>query len=428
MILIDFAEAREILDSRGNPTIEVRIYLNDSSFAIASVPSGASRSVYEAYELRDADIARFHGMGVQHAIKNINEIISPRLKKMNPLEQENIDKLLIALDSTPNKGHLGGNATLAVSLAVARAGAKSINKPLWSYINDLFTKIQAKNAVNEPAILLPEKQSPRLPTPIFVMIEAGKHSQSPIHYQEFSVAPYYTIPTEEKMRLAAEINYSLRLVHEEYQLFHGIGDEGAFSAEYKDTNQVFELLHKAIKKSGYTLGKNVFMVLDIAADSIEKFNPAENVEYYKELLGKYAIMLFEDPLPSTDINAWSHLRTILHGYSSHIVGDDLVATNPERLIEAIKGKAIDYAIIKPNQIGTVTETLKTARIAKHHGVGLIASHRGGDTNDTFITDLAVGIGADFLKAGAPVRGERVAKYNRLTEIIGEGNWDYQDKK
>lgn len=428
MVLIDFAEAREILDSRGNPTVEVKIYLNDSSFAIASVPSGASRSVYEAYELRDADIARFHGMGVQHAIKNINEIISPRLKKMNPLEQENIDKLLIALDSTPNKGHLGGNATLAVSLAVARAGAKSINKPLWSYINDLLVKTQAKNAVNEPAILLPEKQRPVLPTPLFNIINAGKHAMSTVPYQEFMVVPHFAIRTEEKLRLASEITHSLGLLLEEKQIFYGIGDEGGFSAQYKNIDQVFEFITAAIKRAGHTLGKDIFLAIDVAADSIEKFNPAENVEYYKTLLQQYPIKIFEDPLPSIDTIAWSHLRTILHGFSSSIAGDDLVATNPERLIAAIKDKAVDYIIIKPNQVGTLTETLRTARIAKHHGVGLIAAHRSGETPDTFITDLAVGIGADYLKAGAPVRGERIAKYNRLTEIIGEGNWDYQDKK
>lgn len=426
MVLIDFAEAREIIDSRGNPTIETKIHLNDGSFAIASVPSGASRSVYEAYELRDADIARFHGMGVKHAIDNINETISPRLKKMNPLEQENIDKLLIALDSTPNKGHLGGNAILAVSLAVARAGAMSINKPLWSYINDLFIKIQAKNAVNEPAILLPEKQRPLLPTPLFNVINAGKHAKSTVPYQEFMLVPHYTVNTEEKIRFAAEITRSIGLLLEEKEIFYGIGDEGGFSAQFKDVDQVFSIITAGIKRAGRTLGKDIFLAIDVAADSIEKFNPAENVEYYKTLLQQYPIKILEDPLPSIDTIPWAHLRTILHGFSSSIAGDDLIATNPDRLIEAVRDKAVDYIIIKPNQVGTITETLRTARIAKHHGVGLIAAHRSGETNDTFITDLAVGIGADYLKAGAPVRGERIAKYNRLTEIINEGNWDYQN--
>jgi len=427
MVLIDFAEAREILDSRGLPTIETKIHLNDGSFAIASVPSGKSRSVYEAYELRDADIARFHGMGVQRAINNINEVISPRLRKMNPLEQENIDKLLIALDSTPNKGHLGGNSTLAVSLAIARAGAQSIGKPLWNYINDLFIKIQAKNAVNEPAILLPEKQQPILPTPIFNIINTGIHAIPNVPYQDFMIMPHFSIKTEEKLRLASEITRSLGRLLEEKGIFYGVGDQGSYIAQYKDTDQVMEFIAAAIKRAGHTLGKHIFLAIDVAADSIEKFNPAENVEYYKTLLQQYPIKIFEDPLPSIDTIPWAHLRKILHDHSSSIAGDDLLATNADRLIAAVKDKAIDYIILKPNQVGTVTETLKTARVAKHHGVGLIVSNRNGETPDTFITDLAVGVGADYLKAGAPIRGERVAKYNRLTEIIGEGNWDYQDQ-
>ncbi len=427
MVLIDFAEAREVLDSRGIPTIEAKVHLNDGRFATATVPSGTSRSVYEAYELRDADVARFHGMGVQHAVKNINDIISPRLKKMNPLEQETIDKLLIALDQTPNKGHLGGNATLAVSMAVARAGALSIIKPLWGYINDLFVKTPAKNIVNEDAILLPEKERPQLPTPIFNLVNAGKHSKTSIPYQGFLIYPMYTIQTEEKLRIAAEITYALEALLIEEEIFYAIGDEGGFSAQFKDSEQIFTLLTKAVKKAGHTIGKDIFFALDVAADSIDRFNPAANVEFYKQLSQTYPLQMLEDPLPSHDMIPWAHLRTIMHTFNAAIAADDLVATNPARLIAAIKDKAIDYVIIKPNQVGTITEAIRTAKIAKHHGVGLIASQRSGETTDSFIVDLAVGIGADYLKAGAPVRGEHTSKYNRLTEIVNEGNWDYIDK-
>lgn len=421
MILIDFVEAREILDSRGFPTVEAKVVLNNGLTAIASVPAGASKSTFEAIELRDTDAARYSGQGVLHAVKNINEIISPRLKKMNPLEQSNIDKVLIELDQTPNKAHLGANATLAVSEAVARAGAMVSEKPLWAHLNEVFNKQRAKNVYGEEAAVLVEQRNPRLPTPLFNVINGGKHAASSLDFQEFIVIPPQKLTPAEHIRIGAEIRHNIERVLQQQKTFFGVGDEGGVSAQFESVDQVFDVLSAAIKQSGRALQNDITLAIDVAADSIDHFNPAASVELYKQLSDTYPLTMIEDPLPSRDYTPWAHLRALIHS-KVLLAGDDLIATNAERLRQAITAKALDMVIIKPNQVGTVSETLETAKVAKHHTVGMIVSHRSGETNDSFIADLAVAVGADYLKAGSPVRGERTAKYNRLLEIYNENNW------
>lgn len=427
MVLIDTIRSREILDSRGHPTLATTVFLTDGTFGIAAVPSGASKSTHEALELRDKDFSRYAGLGVTHAIRNVNEVISPRLKKANPLEQEKVDKILLELDQTPNKGHLGANAMLSVSLAVSKAAAALTKKELYEHLNELFIKQKSLDRYEEEIRLPTEMTNFSLPIPIFNLINGGKHAENNLLFQEYSVVPGGIKGTTEQIRAGAEIASQLKQTLRENKLSTGIGDEGGFAPVLSDDNDALDILGQAIKKAGYRVQKDAAFALDIAAShfykdgiynlTLDNFSGRadELVNFYQSFLGEYPILIIEDPFYEEDWSGWKKFRQTL-GKGVRLAGDDLTSTNRRRVLKAIEEEAVNSIIIKPNQIGTLTETLDVAKLAKFSGFTLIASHRSGETNDTFIVDLAVALGAPFIKAGAPVRGERVAKYNRLMEI------------
>lgn len=427
MVLIDTIRSREILDSRGQPTLETTVFLSDGTFACASVPSGASKSTHEALELRDKDFGRYDGLGVTHAVRNVNKVISPRLKKANPLEQEKVDKILLELDQTPNKGHLGANAMLSVSIAVAKAAAILTKKELYEHLNELFIKQKSQDRYEEEIHLPAEMTALSLPTPLFNLINGGQHAENNLNFQEYSIIPGGITSTPEQIRAAAEIDYQLRVILKNDGYQATLGDEGGFAPILKDDNDAFDLLTKAVKAAGYNLRKEIAFGLDIAANhfykdgtyhlDLENFagQADELIDFYQSFLSEYPILIFEDPFYEEDWSGWKKFRQTLKK-GVRLAGDDLTSTNRRRVLKTIEEEAVNSVIIKPNQIGTLTETLDVAKLAKFSGFTLIASHRSGETNDTFIVDLAVALGAPFLKAGAPMRGERVAKYNRLMEI------------
>lgn len=427
MILIDTIRSREILDSRGEPTLETTVFLSDGTTGQASAPSGASKSTHEALELRDKDFGRYAGLGVTHAVRNVNEVISPRLKKANPLEQEKVDKILLELDQTPNKAHLGANAMVSTSIACAKAAAKLLEKPLYEHLNELFIKQKSLDRYEEEIHLPAEMTSFSLPIPIFNLVNGGKHAGNNLFFQEYSIVPGGIKGTAEQIRAGAEIASQLKQILRENKLSTGIGDEGGFAPVLTDDNDALDILGQAIKEAGYRVQKDVAFALDIAAShfykngiynlTLENFSGKsdELIDFYQSFLGDYPILIIEDPLHEEDFLGWKKFRQTL-GKGVRLAGDDLTSTNRRRVLKTIEEEAINSIIIKPNQIGTLTETLDVAKLAKFSGFTLIAAHRSGETNDSFIVDLAVAIGAPFIKAGAPVRGERVAKYNRLMEI------------
>jgi len=427
MVLIDTIRSREILDSRGEPTLETTVFLSDGTSAHASVPSGASKSTHEVLELRDKDFGRYAGLGVTRAVRNVNEVISPRLKKANPLEQEKVDKILLELDQTPNKGHLGANAMLSTSLAVAKTAATLTKKELYEHLNELFIKQKSLDRYEEEIHLPAEMTNLTLPIPIFNLINGGAHAKNNLNFQEYLVVPGGITKTAEQIRAGVEIDFALKNILLEQKLIIGVGDEGGFTPTLKDDNDAFDLLTKAVSAAGYRLRKEIAFGIDIAANffykngtyhlDLENFRGQadELISFYQSFFADYPILIIEDPLHEEDWNGWKKFRQTL-SKGVRLVGDDLTSTNRKRVLRAIEEEAINSIIIKPNQIGTLTETLDVAKLAKFSGFTLVAAHRSGETNDTFIVDLAVGIGAPFLKAGAPIRGERVAKYNRLMEI------------
>lgn len=432
MILIDFVTSREILNSRGQPTLETTIFLSDGTQGLASVPSGASTSGFEALELKDKDYARYFGEGALHAVRNVNVTIAPRLKKMNPLEQEKIDKLLLELDQTPNKAHLGANAILSVSQANACAAANLLKKPLYQYINELFGRIESKDKYEEKIVLPSELAGMRLPTPMFNLINGGKHAENPLKFQEYLVVPGGIAKTSEQVRAAAEIDRALKGKLLEQGFNVAVGDEGGFAPHLPSDTAALDFLVEAVKQAGYKMPDEIALSLDLAANhfySRGKYAlPLENFEgtgtqlsdFYREMVRKYpAIYSLEDPFAEEDWASWASFKKEPGRAGLKIVGDDLTSTNRGRVLRAIEEEVVHAVVIKPNQIGTISETLNAAKLAKGSGFFLVAAHRSGETNDTFITDLAVAIGAQFLKAGAPVRGERVAKYNRLMKIAEE---------
>jgi enolase len=414
-------KAREILDSRGNPTIEVELETDFGKFW-ASVPSGASKGKYEAVELRDGG-KRYNGKGVLKAIKNINKIIAPRLKGREVKKQREIDELLIKLDGTKNKSKLGVNAILAVSMAVCRAGANAKNLPLWKYINQLA-----------------ENGSPNMPRPCFNVIEGGVHAGNELDFQEFLIIPGAK-PFQNSLQIASEIYQELKnLIKEKYiDLAINLGDEGGFAPPVRVPEEALNLILEAAKNLNYQ--NKIKIVLDIAASQFyeEKeyktkfgvFTSEDLLKYYLDLIKKYPIIGLEDPFAEDDLAGWRKLNlkidssickkllALTHESFCLIIGDDLLATNPKRIKMAKEKELCNAMIIKPNQIGTVTETIGAVKLAKGFGWKIIVSHRSGETNDDFISDFAVGAGADFIKAGAPARGERVAKYNRLLKIAEE---------
>lgn len=430
MVLIDQIFSREILDSRGNPTLETTVVLTNGLKANFSVPAGASRGTHEAWELRDQDYGRFAGMGVLHAIDNVNKIIAPRLKKMNPLEQDKVDKILLELDQTTNKAHLGANSVLSISMAVSRVTALLLKKNLYLYINELFRRQKSLNQFEEPVTLTQDLLQPRLPVPCFNLINGGKHADNPLAFQEYLLIPNGVEKTKERVRAAVEIGRILKkdLIENKYAV--SLGDEGGFAPNLPSDSRALDFITESVKKSGYTIGKQVVLGLDIAASTFFKegiYNlPLENfmgkgeelAALYESLIEKYNLLFIEDPFAEDDWESWSKFQKRT-GRLGRLAGDDLVVTSRALLIKAHEKEALNSVIVKPNQVGTLTETLQFVKIAKSFNYSICVSHRSGETNDDFIVDLAVGVGADFMKAGAPVRGERVAKYNRLMQIAEE---------
>jgi len=403
--------AREILDSRGNPTIEAKVFLNDGSFAVAAVPSGASIGKYENLELRDQDENRFNGKGVLKAVENVNTIIAPKIIGMNPCNQLEIDKTLIQLDGTKNKSNLGANSILAVSQGACEAAAASEKIPIFKHVSHLFGL---------------KKEELFMPTPILNLINGGKHGAGNLDFQEFHIIPSEKKTYSEALRIGEEIYQSVEKVLIKNGAIHSIGDEGGFAPDLFTNFDALEVLTQAIKEAKYELNKNVFLGLDVAANSFFKngrykirdrsmpLDTHEFTELYKELNQQYRLAILEDPLEEDDWKGWQKLVKSLP--KTIIVGDDLLATNKERVREAIKLHACSAILVKPNQIGTIAETIEVIKIARQADWKVIVSHRSGETNDNFIADFAVGVGAEYVKFGAPARGERVAKYNRLLEI------------
>ncbi len=399
MLKIKSLKAREILDSRGNPTVKVSLE-TEKGIVESAVPSGASTGKHEAVELRDGG-KRYNGLGVLKAVKNINGKIASALVGKNVLEQEKIDRILISLDGTENKSNLGANAILGVSIAVCKAGSLAFKKPLYTYINHLSGKKDLD-----------------LPRPCFNIINGGAHAGNDLNFQEFMIMPRKK-KISESVREASEFYHSLKdVLRKRYSSTSiNVGDEGGFAPPISNPEDAINLI--------VGVGK-IDLILDVAAGEffnegkykmgVKSFQKEEMVNYYLGLIKKYPILGLEDPFAEDDWEAW---RLMMLETKSLIVGDDLIATNPSRIKEADRLKACNSMILKPNQIGTVSESIESAQLAKNLKWKIMVSHRSGETNDDFISDFAVGIAADFIKAGAPARGERVAKYNRLMEIEEE---------
>ena len=413
---IEDIKAIQILDSRGNPTIQVEVMTENGFIGIASVPSGASTGSFEAVELRDGDKNRYLGKGVEKAVENVNKKISKKLIGMNVYEQRKLDEEMIKLDDTPNKSNLGANSILGVSLAVAKAAANSLGMELYQYIGGINGK--------------------QLPIPMMNILNGGKHSDNNISIQEFMIMPVGDITFSERLRRGTEIYHTLKKVLKEKGYSVGVGDEGGFAPNLNNEEQALDVIIESIKKAGYEPGKDIMLALDIA--STEMYEEAkkigktgyyfwktkqyktkeEMISYLIELCNKYPIFSIEDGLAEEDWDSWKSLTEKL-GTKIQLVGDDLFVTNKSRLRRGIEKNIANAILIKPNQIGTLTETLDTIQMAKSKGYKTIISHRSGETEDTTIADIAVGVNAGQIKTGAPCRTDRVAKYNRLLYIENE---------
>ncbi|MCI0531327.1 MAG: phosphopyruvate hydratase [candidate division Zixibacteria bacterium] len=404
--------AREILDSRGNPTVEVETTLDDGSHARAAVPSGASTGKHEALELRDGDKKRYHGKGVLKAVKNVNQTIAPALiaQKLNPTSQPEIDRFLIELDGTENKSNLGANAILGVSLAVCKAAAVSTQKPLYKYLGD----------------------GRWVPVPLMNLINGGAHADNNLDFQEFMLVPAGMPNFKEALRQGSEIFHSLKSILNQKGLTTAVGDEGGFAPDLKSNSEAIQFMVDAGEKAGYKAGRDFFIALDTAASefydpSVKKYEleaegksytAVELIAYYKTLSGQYPIISIEDGLAEDDWEGWQGLTAEL-GKKLQIVGDDIFVTNIRLLKKGIEQKAANSILIKLNQIGTVTETLDAINLAKQAGFTYIISHRSGETEDTAIADLAVVTNSGQIKTGSLSRSERVCKYNQLLRIEEE---------
>lgn len=403
--------AREILNSRGEPTVEAKVILDDGFYGVSSAPTGASISKYEAVELRDTKDLRFAGLGVATAVSNVTNIIGPKLEGIEVAEQEKIDNILIQLDGTAKKSKLGVNSILPVSQAVLIAAAATAKIPLWQYINQKFA-----NSIK-----------PTVPVPLFNVINGGIHGADNLDFQEFLISPASTKPYPESLQLGVEIYFSLRKILTYKNHIYSLGDEGGFAPNLYSNAEAFEILTEAVSATQYRLAHDLFFGLDAAASHLldgshyvikDRANPLTSdylISYYKDLSDTFKLLILEDPLGEDDFDGWSKLTTQL-GSRLIIVGDDLIATNLRKLETAISENLANATIVKPNQAGTITETLKVINRAKEVGWKIVLSHRSGETNDTFLADFAVAVAADYVKFGAPARGERVAKYNRLLEI------------
>ncbi len=402
--------AREIMDSRGNPTVEVDVVLEDGSLGRAAVPSGASTGAYEAVELRDGDKDRYQGKGVLQAVENVNDIIANEIIGLDALDQNDIDAIMLKLDGTPNKARLGANAILGVSMAVAKAAAVSLGMPLYKYLGGINAK--------------------ELPVPMMNIMNGGKHADNNVDIQEFMVMPVGAVSWAEALRMCAEIYHTLKKVLKDKGLATAIGDEGGFAPNLASNEEALKVIVAAIEKAGYKPGEQVALALDVAATELfenGKYNlagegivktPAEMVAYYEDLVAKYPIISIEDGMSEDDWDGWKLLTDKLGG-KIQLVGDDLFVTNTERLGRGIKSHTANSILIKVNQIGTLTETFDTIEMAKRAGYTCVISHRSGETEDATIADIAVAVNAGQIKTGAPARTDRVAKYNQLLRIEEE---------
>jgi len=402
---IEVVYAREILDSRGNPTVEVEVVLDDGSSARAGVPSGASTGAFEAVERRDGDKGRYLGKGVQGAIDAVNEEIAPEIIGLEAEEQRELDSTLIDLDGTPNKGKLGANAILGVSLAVSQAAAESAGLEYFRYVGGPNAHV--------------------LPVPMMNILNGGSHADSNVDIQEFMVAPIGATSFREGLRIGAEVYHSLKSVLKSEGLSTGLGDEGGFAPNLSSNRAALDLILVAIEKAGFKPGVDVGLALDVAATEFfsegayqfegKATSPADMVAYYAQLVADYPLVSIEDPLSEDEWDSWAELVTLV-GDKVQIVGDDLFVTNPERLAKGIKARSANSLLVKLNQIGTLTETLDAVQLAQRAGFTAMISHRSGETEDTTIADLAVATNAGQIKTGAPARGERINKYNQLLRI------------
>ncbi len=409
--------AHEILDSRGNPTIETTVILTSGYRGTMSVPSGASVGKYEAVELRDGDEARFGGMGVLKAVANVTGVIATKLRGMDAANQTLLDETMNTLDGTPDKAHLGANSILSVSLAVAVAVANSQQMPLYRYLNGLFSRIH------------PTKMD-RIPTPLFNVINGGKHGAGNLDFQEFFLIPASGKSFHEGLQMGAELYHSLKKILSYRNAVHSVGDEGGFAPNLFTNLDAMEILMEAIRATKYRFGVEVFFGLDVAAthfkttrgyqikDRSSALSSREFINYLKDLHSKYRLLVLEDPIEEDDWGSWATMTKEL-GHDVLVVGDDLLVTNKEKLERAIAERACNAILLKPNQIGTLTEFLAVVGTAKKHDIKCIVSHRSGETCDASIADLAVAVQSEYVKFGAPARGERVAKYNRLLQIESE---------
>ncbi len=402
--------AHEILDSRGNPTVEVEIELSDGTTGTAAVPSGASTGKYEAVELRDGDKCRYGGLGVCKAVSNVNNKIAPALVGMLASEQQTIDQVLLELDGTPNKSNLGANAILGVSLATAKAAANSANLPLYRYLGGASARL--------------------LPVPMMNILNGGKHAADSTDFQEFMVAPAGATSFSQALEMGTEIYHALKKAIKDKGLNTNVGDEGGFAPSLASNKQAVELILRAIDLAGCKAGDDCFIALDPASSSFYEegkyvlqkegatLTSSEMIDYYAKWVSSYPIISIEDGLAEDDWSGWVAMTSRL-GEKIKLVGDDLYTTNLERLERGIAQKASNAILIKPNQVGTLSETLATVKRAQQVGWMTIISHRSGETEDTTIADLALAVGSGLIKAGAPCRSERVAKYNRLLRIEAE---------
>lgn len=410
-------QAREILDSRGDPTVEVTVLTEGGVTGVASVPSGASTGIHEAYELRDGDKNRYDGKGVLKAIEHVNKEIKQVLRGVAATDQRRIDTIMVDIDGTANKRNLGANAILGVSLAVARAGASLSNEPLYQYIQQVYGFKQDKVA---------------MPVPMMNVLNGGVHADNNLAVQEFMIVPEFKrgqgADIAESIRIGAEVFHALGRVLKSNHLDTDVGNEGGYAPDVASSKETIDLLMESISQAGYKPGKEVHLALDVAASEFfrqgrynfegETLKSNEMVDVYETWMKNYPLVLIEDGLSQDDWQGWSEMTHRL-GDKVLLVGDDLFVTSSQRLNLGLEFKAANSILIKPNQVGSLTETIETVKRAQEKGFKIVVSHRSGETMDTFIADLAVAIGASYIKSGPTSRGERVAKYNRLMEIAAE---------
>lgn len=407
MTIIESVHAREVLDSRGNPTIEVEVTLMDGSFGSVIVPSGASTGEHEAVELRDGDKARYGGKGVLKAVQNVNETIAEALVGLDALEQKSIDQYLIELDGTPNKSKLGANAILGASLAVAKAAADSVGLPLYRYLGGVYAH--------------------RLPVPMMNIMNGGKHAANSTDFQEFMIMPVGAPNFAEALRWCSEVYQSLKSVLSKKGLRTTVGDEGGFAPSLPTNDSAVEVILEAIEKAGYKAGEQIFIALDPAASEIyedgkyhlktegRSLTGEEMVAFWADWVAKYPIISLEDGLAENDWENWARLTARI-GDRVQVVGDDLLVTNPERVARGIKEKSANSLLCKLNQIGTLTETMAACELSFRHNWTVVVSHRSGESEDSTIADFVVALNAGQIKTGAPARSDRIAKYNQLLRI------------